>query len=380
MQSCYNLYSCDPSSYPDILFICDTILSSYIGQTIYINNDNSKKYTVGKTKQIYVTNVEHAKSLNILSLLPIEWTVTSLKYNNIELITTPVVYTLTSSNIQYLSCVDTNCTVISTPITNDNYSNQSDFFNTIFNSFNLPIKSYPGTIASLGGYAGIIINIPFESSFEITLERTDGDLSGLTYVYGIDNTNNAYYELNGGEVSGYVAYNESICLDNTLGITSIVVTTCESTSVVITNTEDTCEDCVPEIEVGEACHIKMRPGEPGFSVKYCDPEEYIKIKCKFSDSVYDLFKRLNYGINTCCESDLDKLDIKNGLLELGEMYDPDLCKPKRKPIVLCCADPCNIETNILIYSNLYCESPIDVTSELIVCMDPSNITELITIN
>ena len=75
----------------------------------------------------------------------------------------------------------------------------------------------------------------------------------------------------------------------------------------------------------ETCEVTPRLGEPGFSVKNCDPKTVIKIKNQFSDSVYAWFKRLRYGIETCCEFDLDKIDIKNQLLELGEMNDPDAC-------------------------------------------------------
>jgi len=75
----------------------------------------------------------------------------------------------------------------------------------------------------------------------------------------------------------------------------------------------------------EACEVTPRLGEPGFSVRNCDPKTVIKIKSKFADSIYALFKRMRYGIETCCEFDLDKIDIKHQLLELGEMNDPDAC-------------------------------------------------------
>ena len=77
--------------------------------------------------------------------------------------------------------------------------------------------------------------------------------------------------------------------------------------------------------IDEACDLSPRLGEPGFSVKNCDPKTVIKIKSKFADSVYALFKRMRYGVETCCEFDLDKIDIKHQLLELGEMNDPDAC-------------------------------------------------------
>ena len=75
----------------------------------------------------------------------------------------------------------------------------------------------------------------------------------------------------------------------------------------------------------ETCEVTPRLGEPGFSAKNCDPKTLIKIKNQYADSVYALFKRMRYGIETCCEFDLDKIDIKHQLLELGEMNDPDAC-------------------------------------------------------
>ena len=84
----------------------------------------------------------------------------------------------------------------------------------------------------------------------------------------------------------------------------------------------------PAPPIIETCEVTPRLGEPGFSVKNCDPKTVIKIKNKFSDSVYAWFKRVRYGIDTCCEFDLDKIDIKNQLLELGEMNDPDACNVK----------------------------------------------------
>lgn len=132
----------------------------------------------------------------------------------------------------------------------------------------------------------------------------------------------------------------------------------------ITATFTDCESCLPDQpSVGEACNITMRPGEPGFSVKYCDPDEYIKIKCIFADSVYALFKRLRYGIETCCEYDLDKSDIKNMLLDLGELYDPDMCVDQELPIV-CCSAPTDAVVGIYLPLLIGCPAPTNVTTSI----------------
>jgi len=94
----------------------------------------------------------------------------------------------------------------------------------------------------------------------------------------------------------------------------------------------------------ETCEVTPRLGEPGFSVKNCDPKTVIKIKNKFADSVYALFKRMRYGIETCCEFDLDKIDIKNQLLELGEMNDPDACTYKCNSYNVTTVDPDDFAT------------------------------------
>lgn len=143
----------------------------------------------------------------------------------------------------------------------------------------------------------------------------------------------------------------------------------------ITATFEDCEECLPDQpEVGVACEITVRPGEPGFSTKYCDPEELIKIKCTYADSVYALFKRLRYGIETCCEYDLDKADIKNMLVDLGEMYDPDMCKCIETPVV-CCPQPCNVEVTINTPVLIGCPAPTDAVPTIDVpvppCLDPT---------
>lgn len=100
---------------------------------------------------------------------------------------------------------------------------------------------------------------------------------------------------------------------------------------------DDCLTCGFKADLGEACETTPRLGQPGFSIKNYDPKKAIDIKTKFADSVYAQFKRERYGISTCCEFDLDKIDIKNQLLDLGTIYDPDMCVDE-EPI-----DPCDTE-------------------------------------
>ena len=138
-------------------------------------------------------------------------------------------------------------------------------------------------------------------------------------------------------------------------------------------------DCTPPIppvqpELGEPCVIKPRLGEPGFATKHCDPKKVVAIKTSYADSVFALFKRLRYGIETCCEYDLDKIDIKNMLLDLGDIYDPDLCVAEQPVPNGCCLKPCNVEA-MLMLAPVSCPAPINmvVTLEIpIQCIAPTN--------
>ena len=113
----------------------------------------------------------------------------------------------------------------------------------------------------------------------------------------------------------------------------------------------------PTPPVGESCDVIPRLGEPGFSTKNCDPNKVIDVKCKFADSVYAQFKRVRYGIETCCEYDLDKIDIKNQLIDLGFLYDPDLCVDGTPIPVDCCLQPCNAIANLIVPNFVSCPAP-----------------------
>jgi hypothetical protein len=109
---------------------------------------------------------------------------------------------------------------------------------------------------------------------------------------------------------------------------------------------ETCLEIVPD-GLGIPCKITKRVGEPGFTTKHCDPDYVIALKCSYADAVYDLYLKMQYGINICCERDLPKIKLKHRLLELGEIYDPEACPCT--PCVVCClaATDVNITETII---------------------------------
>jgi len=118
--------------------------------------------------------------------------------------------------------------------------------------------------------------------------------------------------------------------------------------------------------------ITPRLGEPGFSTKHCDPSKVLKIKCNYANAVYAKFKAEKYGINTCCEYDLDALDIQNQLLDLGTLHDPDMCLPAETLIVIdCCLAPCGSVARMDLMITLPCLPPENATASMILCAPPN---------
>lgn len=109
--------------------------------------------------------------------------------------------------------------------------------------------------------------------------------------------------------------------------------------------------------------LTPRYNEPGFSIKFCDPDKLVDIKCQFADSVYALFKRMRYGIETCCEYDLDKIDIKNQLMDHGFLYDPDLCISE-EPVTSCCPAPTDSVATLIVPLAVSCPAPTGTTALL----------------
>lgn len=63
-------------------------------------------------------------------------------------------------------------------------------------------------------------------------------------------------------------------------------------------------------------------------VKHKDNTEYYeKVNCDFADAVYNKAMSDRYGVEFCCEKDLQRLTIKKKLLDAGQLQDDiDLCE------------------------------------------------------
>jgi len=111
------------------------------------------------------------------------------------------------------------------------------------------------------------------------------------------------------------------------------------------------------------CDPKQRFQEPNINFN-CDIRTVLKTKCDFADSVYAMFKRLRYGIETCCDYDLDKIDMRNSLLDLKSLKDPELCNDLEIVPQACCPQPCFVTAMIQIPQWIGCEAPENVTVNL----------------
>ena len=95
----------------------------------------------------------------------------------------------------------------------------------------------------------------------------------------------------------------------------------------ITDTYKSCEECLPPILPPPPVQLITRRVKPGYYTKGCPPEYTEKISCKFGDTMFNDVASVRYGINICCDHDVDKWWIKKELLNLKAIYDPALDIP-----------------------------------------------------
>ena len=100
----------------------------------------------------------------------------------------------------------------------------------------------------------------------------------------------------------------------------------EATSPVI-QSFTTCEECLPPPVQPDPPKLFQRQVAPGYTTKVCTPEYVEKVNCKYSEQVYNVMKSIRYGIETCCDDELQKWSIKKDWLTLQEMSDPNPIKP-----------------------------------------------------
>lgn len=100
-----------------------------------------------------------------------------------------------------------------------------------------------------------------------------------------------------------------------------------------------CNDCQGVVETYD---LRPRSVKPGFYTPGCPPEYTVKTSCMYGEQVYDEMVSIRYGVNICCDHDVDKWDIKKQLLELNALYNPELCTAT--PIS--CKEVCNLTATL----------------------------------
>lgn len=88
----------------------------------------------------------------------------------------------------------------------------------------------------------------------------------------------------------------------------------------------------PELQIMDIEHLNgIYPGCTECNndgVKHKDNTEYYeKVNCEFANAVYNKAMSDRYGVEFCCEKDLQRLTIKKKLLDAGQLQDDiDLCE------------------------------------------------------
>jgi len=73
--------------------------------------------------------------------------------------------------------------------------------------------------------------------------------------------------------------------------------------------------------------IPFRKIKPGYNTPGCTIEYYERVTCKFADLMYNEVMQKRYGVSPCCpEDEFYKIHIKQQLLEMKAITDPNACK------------------------------------------------------
>jgi hypothetical protein len=388
---CYNLVPCDNENCTVIRGATDPELTPLVGQYVEINGDDSCRYLVTQTRQGYFTSglnpliLSNPASDFQLGIDDHTIQVTSVVVNGTEYVpgvATP--YILTEFNYQVVECTGLSCVTVPINTTENCVTNLPLYLNNVFANSMVPDLSAECADPE---YCEDLLN-----TFLTKIQYTEGTTFSITFTIQ-NNSGTLTYVYTG--TSGNVTSVE-IVNNNVIPPESINILTCNSQNECTGNSVidikqpiNVFSECVtipePQLELGEACVIRPRFAEPGFSTKYCNPQKVVDINCKFGDSVYALFKRMRYGIQTCCEYDLDKIEIKKDLMDLGALYDPDMCIAGQPVPFGCCPQPCNVVVNVQIPMFTNCPEPTDVTATItgtipappIPCLPPEPVSNFI---
>ena len=95
--------------------------------------------------------------------------------------------------------------------------------------------------------------------------------------------------------------------------------------ITVINCYSLCNDCLPPpIPPAPVFDLKPRIVKPGYNTPACSPDYYDKVKCKLSEALYQHMASKRYGIDFCCELDLQKWEIKNEILDIESTKYPDI--------------------------------------------------------
>jgi hypothetical protein len=62
---------------------------------------------------------------------------------------------------------------------------------------------------------------------------------------------------------------------------------------------------------------------PGYNTPNCNPDEYDKITCRFSQVMYKVVLEKRYGITNCCPDEDEKWLLKKELIDIQALKDPN---------------------------------------------------------
>jgi hypothetical protein len=97
------------------------------------------------------------------------------------------------------------------------------------------------------------------------------------------------------------------------------------TATQIVSCYDNCEECSATTPV-EIRVPKNRLVSPGYELKHCDIDFVENVKCSFANLMYNQVMTNLYGLKDCCEDDKAKWTIKNEIVKLDLISNPDSCK------------------------------------------------------
>lgn len=153
------------------------------------------------------------------------------------------------------------------------------------------------------------------------------------------------------------------CPDTCWTVTALPECPLNTVSVSLIADYDDCVSCLPaEVIIPlPPLDIRNRTVKPGYDTPGCTPEYVDKISCKFAEAMFQHAASRRYGIEFCCNQDLNKWAIKMELLDLRMIYDPTACvAAEASP----CCPPCNVTAILVTFNPMTCPAPRNVTATM----------------